>query len=256
MALFKDSELNPYQPPATLNSYADSEGVDASMFIPSWARVIFNSAVVSCLLGVVAFTAVLLTRGLGLATLLILMPLAFSWHFCRTYRLRYHNVPKFGWLPWAFVLTSVWLFVVVGLLSMGSIQALEFLPGVQIRSSKYVVDALAGSLINGIACLAMDFVTTFYIPRPSNWKKLLFVPMVISMASFLPSLAVVFLWKSVLLKEIPTLRPFLVLNGLIAGCALTVATCYALIQTHPVIRERILTARSDPRQFTRTEFRL
>ena len=254
--MFSTKDFNPYQPPRFVESVADDELADGGIIVPSWGRVIAYAALASSLLGIALVAVIILANAVFALPLFILMPLSFSWHFSRTYRLPYRCVPKFGWLPWGFALTFAWLMAVVVISWLGLTQSLEFLLSMQIEPGRYLPDAVMASLIIGITCLAMDYVTTFYIPRPSKWRRLLFVPMWISLGSFLPSLAVVFLWRSILLTEFPALRPFPVLNGLLAGCALTVAMFYALIQTHPAIRERILMARSDPRQFAKADFRL
>lgn len=188
--------------------------------------------------------------------LFVLMPLFFSWHFTRTYRLPYRCVPKFGWLPWGFALTFAWLMAVVVISWLGLTQSLEFLLSMQIEPGRYIPDAVMASLIIGIACLAMDYVTTFYIPRPSKWRRTLLLPMLISLGSFLPCLAVIFLCQSQLFRPFTALWDLPIESVLIGGCALTISMFYALIQTHPPIQERILATRSDPRKFTKAEFRL
>lgn len=247
---------NPFQaPPWTEMVDADFAGPD-EIRVPPWGRVIINAALMSLMPGVFTFAAIIFTRGILLPVLAVLMPFGFAWYFCQTYGLPYRCVPKFGWLPWAFFLSFAFIAIIVGLMLTGLSRSVASLFQYNIESGRYLPDAVAGSVIAGAATLAMDYTLSNYLPRSANLKRTLLWPSLISLGVFLPSLAVVYFWRTAVVPEFPQIRSFPVLSGMAAAGGLILASFYSLVLTHPSVRDRIASARRDPRKFRKSEFHL
>lgn len=242
-------DFNPYEPPRFVESIAGDELADGRIFVPSWGRVIANAAIVSIFLGSVLAAAGLLINGILFLSLLILMPLSFSWHFCRTYRLPYRCVPKFGWLPWAFMVGTFILTLCLILFSL-PIYQLEIY-----HKSAFGV-AIRGAAIVASLCLAMDFSLSQYVTRKSNPKRTLLFPFAIGLASSLFWLPLAY-FEDRLIGNLQTLRLAEHMRAdFIITIAFAVAVFYSLIMAYPTVRERMLSAISDPRQFTKRDFQL
>jgi hypothetical protein len=249
MASFRQTDFNPYEPPNFVESVADDELADGGIFVPSWGRVIANAALVSIFLGIVPPAASILSNGVLLFSLLILMPLSFSWHFRRTYRLPYRSVPKFGSLPFVFVfmLFMLILFSTVFTLLMSRVAS---------SLQPEFAAAIGGAAIVVILCLAMDLSLSQFVPRKFDAKKTLLFPVAIGFVSILFWLPLAYLEDHLFGNMRTPMRGQQMLGILIATIAFATAVFYSLIMAYPTVRDRMLSAISDPRQFTKRDFQL
>lgn len=215
---------------------------DGGIIVPSWGRVIAYAALVSSLLGIALVAVIILANAVFALPLFILMPLSLSWHFSRTYRLPYRCVPKFGWLPWAFALTFAWLMAVVVISWLGLTQSLQFL--LHADRTRQISARCCHGISDHWNHVSCDGLCDDVLYSATIEMEAIAVRANVDIAGIISSESgggVSLAFHSV--DRVSWLRPFPVLNGLLAGCALTVAMFYALIQTHPAIRERILMAR-------------
>jgi hypothetical protein len=242
-------DFNPYQPPRFVESVADDEFADEGVFVPSWGRVIANAAIVSIFLGIVPASASILTNGILLLSLLVLMPLSFSWHFCQTYRLPFRSVPKFGWLPFVFVFM---LFMLILCLTLFII----LMNQVEVRLQPEFGAAIVGAAIVVILCLAMDLSLSQFVPRKFDAKKTLLFPVAIGFVSILFWLPLAYFEDRLFGKSRTPRRVEEIGTMFILASSFVAAVFYSLIMAYPTVRDRMLLAKSDPRQFTKRDFQL
>ncbi len=247
--------LNPYEPPSSIDADVENEFVQ-EIRVPTWGEVIINAAFSSAVPAVIVLASSVTNWGL-LLILFIVWPLCFRHFLIRTYRLQPQDVPRFRWMPFLTLAILIFLSTIAAVLVHVFSSLATFFPNSLGRLSLQTLMPIAVGIVTGILCLTVDYVVSISITRNIRLLWAILPPLVMACAG---SLATVVIRDSLVpmldqfISTVPSLR-LILLSGAV-GLLFSAATFYTCLMTHLGVRERLLKALADPRQFSRGRFKL